>query len=164
MKVGLLSDTHGFLDEKIFAYFSECEEIWHAGDFGSTKVASDLSAYRKLRAVYGNIDDQEIKNMFAEECIFNLHGIKVYMTHIGGYPPRYTLAIRKKLDDIKPDLFICGHSHIIRIIKDTKRDLLHINPGAAGRQGFHKVRSIVIFKIRSERIEELQVIELGARA
>ena len=164
MRIGLLSDTHGMLDQKIFSYFADCEEIWHAGDFGSITVADELSAFRKLRGVYGNIDDMEIRSQYPEECVFNVNGIKVLLIHIGGYPPRYTLTIKKKLDEFKPNLFICGHSHIVKIIRDPVRGLLHINPGAAGWQGFHKIRSIVRFSIISGKIEDLQLIDLGKRA
>jgi putative phosphoesterase len=164
MRIGLLSDTHGFIDEKILNYFSECDEIWHAGDFGSIEVVKDLSAFRRLRGVFGNIDDLDVRSRYPEECIFKVSGIKVFITHIGGYPPKYTLPIRYKLDEIKPGLFICGHSHIPKIINDPDRGLLHINPGAAGRQGFHRMRSIVRFSIVSGKIENLQLIELGKRA
>jgi len=164
MRIGVISDTHGFLDENIFKYFDECDEIWHAGDIGSIDITSKLSDFKKLRGVYGNIDDREIQLKHQIELNFKLEGIKVYMTHIGGYPPRYTPAIRKKLDLIKPDLFICGHSHIVKIVNDSDRGLLHINPGAAGRQGFHKKRTLVRFSILTGKIKNLQLIELGGRA
>jgi len=164
MRIGLLSDTHGFLDDRILSYFSECDEIWHAGDFGSIEVVNQLTAFRRLRGVFGNIDDLNIRSQYPEECIFEVNGIKVFITHIGGYPPRYTLPIRKKLDEIRPDLFICGHSHILKIVNDPDRGLLHINPGAAGRQGFQRMRSIIRFSIVSGKIENLQLIELGKRA
>ena len=164
MNIGVLSDTHGFLDERIFKYFKDCEEIWHAGDIGSTDIIKRLSGFKKLRGVYGNIDDSEIRQIFPVENIFKVGGITVYMTHIGGYPPHYTKPILKKLDNLQPDLFICGHSHIVKIMKDEERDLIYLNPGAAGRQGFHKKKTIVRFRIAAGRIENLQLIELGKRA
>ena len=164
MKIGLISDTHGFLDEKIFKYFEACDEIWHAGDIGSIDIHNKLTGFKKLRGVYGNIDDWEIRQKYPVELIFELGGIKVYMTHIGGYPPRYTPAIRNKLNLVKPDLFICGHSHILKIMNDRYRGILHINPGAAGMQGIHKKRTLVRFSMDIGKIENLQVIELGRRA
>lgn len=164
MKIGLLSDTHGYLDQRIIEHFNDCDEIWHAGDFGSMEVVHAISSRWKLRGVHGNIDDPSIRSDFPVENTFELDGLKVYLTHIGGYPPIYTPLIRKKLDLINPDLFICGHSHIIRIMKDQERKILHINPGAAGMQGFHKIRSIVRLEIRNREIKNLQVIELGKRA
>jgi len=164
MKIGLLSDTHGFFDEKIYEYFKECDEIWHAGDIGSIDIAERLSEFKKLRGVYGNIDDREIQHAYPAEEIFELDGIVVFMIHIGGYPPKYTSSIRHKLDEIRPGLFICGHSHIVKIMNDQDRRLVHINPGAAGNQGFHKMRTIVRFEIVTGKIKNLQLIELGRRA
>ena len=164
MKIGLLSDTHGYLDQRIIEHFIDCDEIWHAGDVGSMEVVQSISSRWKLRGVYGNIDDPEIRNEFPLETAFEINGLRVYITHIGGYPPKYTPYIRKRLDMINPDLFICGHSHIIRIISDEERGILHINPGAAGLQGFHKIRSIVRFDIQYGEIKNLQLIELGKRA
>jgi putative phosphoesterase len=164
MKVGLLSDTHGFLDERILGYFEECDEIWHAGDIGSMEIANQLSSFKKLQACYGNIDNLEVREKYPAEQIFEINGIKVFMTHIGGYPPIYSPQIIKRLDNTRPQLFICGHSHIVKIMHDPKRELLHINPGAAGKQGFHKIRTIVRFRILAGKIEQVQLIELGKRA
>jgi putative phosphoesterase len=164
MKIGLLSDTHNFLDEKIFKYFEECDEIWHAGDIGSIEIADQLSDFKVLRAVYGNIDEPSLRHRYSEELVFEIEGLKVFMIHIGGYPPKYNKSIRSKLDEVNPDLFICGHSHIAKIINDPERKLLHINPGAAGRQGIHHMKSIVRFSILGGGIENIQLIELGKRA
>lgn len=164
MKVGLLSDTHGFLDENILKYFEGCDEIWHAGDIGSIDIADQLSDYKSFRAVHGNIDEPSLQYRYPEELIFDIGGLRVFMIHIGGYPPKYNKSLRTKLDEINPDLFICGHSHIVKIVNDPERKLLHINPGAAGKQGFHYLRSIVRFSISVGKIENVQLIELGKRA
>lgn len=165
IRIGLLSDTHGYLNEKIFDYFKECDEIWHAGDIGDIPTADQLEAFRPLRAVCGNIDGHELRSRYPEDLFFNVEGISVYMTHIGGYPPKYNRRTRTLVRERKPDLFIDGHSHILKIMRDENiPNLLHINPGAAGRQGFHKVSTIVRFSIDSGKISDLQVIELGKRA
>lgn len=164
MKVGLLSDTHNFLDENIYKYFEECDEIWHAGDIGSIEIADQLSNFKLFRAVYGNIDGFSLRHKYPEELVFEIEGLRVFITHIGAYPPKYNRIIRSRLDEINPGLFICGHSHIAKIMNDTERKLLHINPGAAGRQGFHHMRSIVRFNILGGKIENIQLIELGKRA
>ena len=163
MKIGLISDTHGFLDERVFKYFKEVDEIWHAGDLGTVEVLDELSHFKKLRSVYGNIDNSEIRNLIPENQIFTINNLKVWMIHIGGYPPKYSRSIKNLLDKNQPDIFICGHSHIVRIMKDSSRNLLHINPGAAGKQGFHSVRTIVRFEINGEKINNMQLIELGPR-
>ena len=164
MNVGLLSDTHNFLDENIYKYFKDCDEVWHAGDIGSIEIANQLSDFKLFRAVYGNIDDSSLRHKYPEELIFEIEGLKVFIVHIGAYPPSYNKGIRSRLDEVNPGLFICGHSHIARIIHDPERKLLHINPGAAGRQGFHYIRSIVRFNISGGKIENIQLIELGKRA
>ena len=164
MRIGLLSDTHNFLDENIFKYFEECDEIWHAGDIGSIEIADKLTNFKVFRAVHGNIDESSLRIKYPEELIFETEGLKVFIVHIGGYPPRYNKSIRNRLDEINPGLFICGHSHIAKIVNDPERELLHINPGAAGRQGFHYVRSIVRFSISEGKIENIQLIELGKRS
>ena len=164
MKVGLLADTHDFLDENIFKYFEECDEIWHAGDIGSMDIVNQLSGFKALRAVYGNIDGSSLRHKYPEELIFEIEGLKILIIHIGGYPPKYTKSIRSRLDEVNPGLFICGHSHMAKIISDPERKLLHINPGAAGRQGFHHLRSIVRFSIQGGKIQDIQLIELGKRA
>ncbi len=164
-RIGLLSDTHGFLNPKIFGYFEECDEIWHAGDIGITDTADQLEKFKPLRAVYGNIDGKDLRARYPEDLFFTLEGVRIYMTHIGGYPPRYNSRVRKIIQQEKPDLFIDGHSHILKIMRDPNIDnLLHINPGAAGKQGFHKISTLVRFSLDSGAIKDLQVIELGKRA
>lgn len=162
-RIGLLSDTHSHLDESIFGYFKECDEIWHAGDIGDSAVVDRLEAFRPLRAVYGNIDDAAMRRRFPEDLRFECEGVDVLLTHIGGYPGRYSKRIREAIRNNPPRLFICGHSHILKVMPDKKYGLLHINPGAAGVQGFHQVRTIVRFTLDGGNIQDLQVIELGGR-
>jgi uncharacterized protein len=163
MKIGLLSDTHGHLDPKIFEYFSECDEIWHAGDIGTMEVLEQLEKFKPCRAVYGNIDDHKIRTATIEDLWFECDGLTVWITHIGGYPPKYNKRIKSILKERTPDLFICGHSHILKVIRDPIHDLIHINPGAAGVQGFHKVKTLIRFDIEEKKIKNMQVIELGGR-
>ncbi len=162
-RIGLLSDTHSHLDDSIFQYFEECDEIWHAGDIGDAEVAGRLEAFRPLRAVYGNIDDMLMQRRFPEDLRFVCEGVDVFITHIGGYPGRYSKRAREIIRQNPPRLFICGHSHILKVMPDKKYGLLHINPGAAGQEGFHKVKTIVRFTLESGAIRDLQVIELGGR-
>lgn len=162
MRIGLLSDTHGFLDERIFLHFKECDEIWHAGDIGDIHVYEQLNRFKVLRAVYGNIDGGDLRHLLGSELIMNIENVKVWMTHIAGYPPNYIPAIKARMAEIKPNLLICGHSHILRIMPDVNiKDFLYVNPGAAGIQGFHKVRTLVRFTIAGNKISEMQVIELN---
>jgi putative phosphoesterase len=163
MKIGLLSDTHGYLDEKIYDYFSNCDEVWHAGDIGSKEILTDLERFKPLRAVYGNIDGKEIRTIFPEDLFFPCEGLQVWMTHIGGKPPRYTPRILKVLKGQAPDIFICGHSHILKIARDDRLNMLFLNPGAAGKQGFHKFRTIVRFTVTEKKITAMEAIELGKR-
>jgi len=163
LRIGLLSDTHSFLDDTIFKYFEEVDEIWHAGDIGTTDVMEKLEAFRPVRAVFGNIDDAKTRNIYPEDLLFELEGIKIFITHIGGYPGRYNLRARGIIDEYQPKLFICGHSHILKVMPDNKRKLLHINPGACGHHGFHKMRTIIRFSIEEGNIFDLEVIELGKR-
>lgn len=163
-KIGLISDTHGYLDEKVFEYFAACDEIWHAGDIGTSEVMSQLEAFRPVVAVYGNIDGTDLRHTYPEDQVFEREGKTIWITHIGGYPPAYNRRVLKQIDIIKPYLFICGHSHIVKVVSDKKRlPLIHINPGAAGRQGFHKMRTIMRFDLSEEGIKNLQLIELGKR-
>ena len=162
-RIGLLSDTHSHLDESIFQYFEECDEIWHAGDIGASEVADKLEAFRPLRAVYGNIDDPAMRRRFPEDLRFECEGVDVLMTHIGGYPGCYSKRVREIIRQKPPRLFICGHSHILKVMPDKKYGLLHINPGAAGQQGFHKVKTIVRFTLVEGDIKDLQVVELGVK-
>lgn len=164
MKIGLLSDTHSWLEERVFHHFQNCDEIWHAGDIGSLKLADDLAAFKPLRAVYGNIDGAELRRVFSEDLHFEIAGLKVYMTHIGGYPGKYPARIRHQLAEKRPGLFICGHSHILKVMPDPVFKLLHINPGAAGNHGFHQVKTLVRFAIVAGAIKNLQAIELGPRS
>ncbi len=164
-RIGLLSDTHGWLDDSIFDYFSGVDEIWHAGDIGDVAVADRLEAFKPFRAVYGNIDGGALRVRYPEDQIFTLEGVSVWMTHIGGYPPRYAPRVKNRILTINPKLFISGHSHILKVMPDPQRPgSLHINPGAAGRYGFHLEKTIVRFALNEGRIENLEVINLGKRA
>jgi len=162
-RIGLISDTHGYLDPSVLRHFTECDEIWHAGDFGNTALVHELQAFKPLKGVYGNIDGTEIRSTFPETLIFDCEEVKVLMTHIGGYPGRYHPAIKKQLELHRPLLFISGHSHILKIQFDEKLQCLHINPGAAGKQGWHNVRTIVLFDIDGKMIKNCRVVELGSR-
>ena len=164
MKIGLLSDTHGWINPRIFDHFEKCDEIWHAGDIGSIETADSLSAFKPLKAVYGNIDDAVIRRSFRENLHFMSEGMKVWLTHIGGYPGNYDRRVRQELIDKPPDIFICGHTHITRVIYDKKMNLLYINPGAAGYKGFHKVMTVIRFQIDGREIHDMEVIELGERS
>ena len=158
-KIGLLSDTHGWLNPAVFEFFKDCDEIWHAGDIGSADVADALSAFKPLKAVYGNIDDQKIRLMFPKINIFTVENVKVMMTHIGGYPGRYEPGIKELIIKEKPNIFISGHSHILKVMRDNNYDLLHINPGAAGNSGFHKIITMVRFQIDGNEIKKMEVYE-----
>ena len=162
-RIGLLSDTHGFLDPQIFTYFAHCDEIWHAGDFGPHAIANELEAFKPLRGVYGNIDDGQMRRRFPERLALTCGGLKVCMQHIGGYPGRYAPGVKQWLQQEKAGLFISGHSHILKVKPDAALNCLHINPGAAGKQGWHTVRTIVRFGIENGKLQELEVIELGKR-
>lgn len=164
MKIGLLSDTHSYLDDKVFKYFDQCDEIWHAGDIGNLEVADKLEAFKPLRAVWGNIDGHELRVRYPEHMRWECEGKRIYMAHIGGKPPTYNPEIRKRMNANMPDIFICGHSHILRVMRDPKRPgLLYLNPGAAGKHGFHKVKTMLRFEITEGRIQNMEVIELGNR-
>ncbi len=164
MKIGLLSDTHGYMDERILHHLQGCDEIWHAGDIGTEAVTRELAKVAPLRVVWGNIDGRELRQQFQEHQRFTCEGKKVWMTHIGGAPPRYNPAIRPLLKEEKPDIFICGHSHILRVVQDPALKVLYLNPGAAGRHGFHKVRTMLRFTLSNGAISEMQVVELGLRS
>lgn len=158
-RIGLLSDTHGWLNPAIYDFFKDCDEIWHAGDIGNDDVAIELVAFKKLRAVYGNIDDWEIRADYPQYQIFNIENIKVVMTHIGGYPNAYAPGIKQILWEEKPDIFISGHSHILKVMRDQKLGLLHLNPGAAGMKGFHKKITMLRFQIDGKEISNLEIYE-----
>ena len=163
LRIGLISDTHHFLDDNVFRHFDTCDEIWHAGDFGTAALAGRLSAFKPLRGVYGNIDGQDIRSLYPEKLRWTSEEVDVYMTHIGGYPPRYNPQVKKELMANPPKLFICGHSHILKIMYDDKLQCLHMNPGAAGNQGWHKVRTLIRFTIDGKNMRDCEVIELGSR-
>ena len=164
MKIGLISDTHSYIDDRILHHLSGCDEIWHAGDFGSLDVSEALAALAPLRGVYGNIDDQQIRRIHPKVQRFVVAGLDVLITHIGGYPGKYHPDIRLEIKTNPPQLFISGHSHILKIMPDKNiPGLLHLNPGAAGKQGFHKIRTLLTFEINAGKLEKLQVIELGKR-
>lgn len=164
MKILLLSDTHGYIDKKIVAYASEADEVWHAGDIGNIEVTNQLSEVAKLRAVFGNIDSHKIRQVFPLHQKFELQGVKVWITHIGGYPRLYSPAVREEIKLNPPDLFICGHSHILKVMPDKNLNLLHMNPGAVGKHGFHQKRTMLRFEINFSKIEKLEVIDFGKRA
>ncbi len=157
--IGLLSDTHGYLDPAVLVHFKDCDEIWHAGDFGEN-VSEQLGDFKPLRGVYGNIDNATLRLKHPEDLFFYCEQVKVYITHIGGYPPRYNARVREVIKQQKPQLFIDGHSHILKVLYDKNFECLHINPGAAGRQGWHKVRTMIRFKVDGSRIFDLEVIEI----
>ncbi len=161
--IGLISDTHGFLDPAVFEHFKSCDEIWHAGDVGTVVIANDLKALKPLRGVFGNIDGHDVRSVYPQKLVWQCEGITVYMTHIGGYPKRYAPGIKQELVNNKAGLFICGHSHILKIIYDQEINCLHMNPGAAGKQGWHKVRTLIRFAIDGKEIKNCEVIELGMR-
>lgn len=160
-KILLLSDTHRFIDDVICRHAKEADEIWHAGDIGSLDVTDRLSSIRPVRAVYGNIDGDKIRSMFNETEIFMCENIKVYITHIGGYPGAYAKGIKEELQLNCPHLFVCGHSHILKVMRDKNlNNMLHLNPGAIGNHGFHQVRTMLKFEINKTGISNLNVIEL----
>ena len=161
IRIGLLSDTHAYWDEKYLEYFEPCDEIWHAGDIGSVEVAERLAAFRPFRAVYGNIDGQAIRKLYPQVNRFTVDDTEVLIKHIGGYPGKYDPSIIGSLMTRPPKLFISGHSHILKVKYDKTLDMLHINPGAAGMSGFHKVRTLVRFVIERGTFKDLEVIELA---
>lgn len=158
-KIILLSDTHHTLDERIFPHLKDCDEIWHAGDIGKLEVTDQLKKFAPLRAVWGNIDDHSAKKEFRETTYFKCEQVKVMMTHIGGYPGRYSKGIKDILIRKQPNLFISGHSHILKVMHDKKLNILHMNPGAIGNYGWHKVKTILAFDVEGKDIKNLRVIE-----
>ncbi len=160
-KIGLMSDTHSHLDPKIFDYFKDVDEIWHAGDIGKIDLATQLADFKHFRAVYGNIDENTaVEHKYPLDLHFECEGLSVYMTHIGGYPGKYSLRAKKIIENKRPNLFITGHSHILKIMRDPKFDLVHINPGACGVEGWHKVKTIVRFSIIEGKIHDVEIIEM----
>ncbi|MEO5564334.1 MAG: metallophosphoesterase family protein [Chitinophagaceae bacterium] len=162
-RIGLISDTHGFLDKQVFKFFESCDEIWHAGDFGTMEVAEKLAAFKPLRGVYGNVDDQDIRAIYPETISFKCEEVKVMIIHIGGYPPKYNPQSKPLIKKFKPKLFISGHSHILKVIYDDEIDCLHMNPGAAGREGWQDMRTIMRFTIDIDNIKDAEIIKLGKR-
>jgi putative phosphoesterase len=162
-RIGLISDTHGFLDEAVFKHFEVCDEVWHAGDFGNAEIAGQLASLKPLKGVYGNIDSNDIRTLYPEQLVFSCEQVKVMIRHIGGSPPKYNPETRKKLAVHQPQLFISGHSHILKVMYDEKIQCLHMNPGAAGKHGWHKVRTLIRFVIDGKEMKDCEVIELGGR-
>lgn len=162
-KILLLSDTHSYIDNRILQHAQEADEIWHAGDIGNLKVTDALSQTNSLRAVYGNIDSEEARRSFPLNNRFELENLDIWITHIGGYPGRYEKRVIEELNENPPDIFISGHSHILKVMRDKKRDIMHFNPGAAGNHGFHKVRTMIRFEIDRGNIKNPEVIELAKR-
>lgn len=158
-KILLLSDTHSYIGDDIIKYVKQVDEVWHAGDIGNLEVTDKIKSIKPLRAVYGNIDNAEARSEFPLNNVFFCEEVKVWITHIGGYPGRYNPNIREQLKLNPPDLFICGHSHILKVIQDKKLNLLHMNPGAIGKHGFHKARTMLRFQIEGKKISNLEVIE-----
>ncbi len=163
MKILLLSDTHGYLDEGILKHAAAADEIWHAGDFGNIELADQLQKIKPLRGVWGNIDGKDVRIVYPLDNRFTIDGLDVWMTHIDGYPGHYEQRVRNILTAYPPQLFICGHSHILKVMRDAKYNMLCMNPGAAGVHGFHKVRTMIRFEINKGKIEKPEVIELGLR-
>ncbi len=162
-KIGLISDTHSHWDDKFVKYFQFCDEIWHAGDIGHINIVDKLNKIAPLKGVHGNIDNNTIRQEFSKELLIKHGNIKIFMTHIGGYPLKYNKYCKNKLTYLKPQIFICGHSHVCKIVYDKNFKLLYINPGAAGIIGIHKVRTIIRFELHQDNIKNLEVVELGLR-
>jgi uncharacterized protein len=163
MRIGLLSDTHGYLDEAVFRYFAECDELWHAGDFGSIEILDRLQEHKPVRGVYGNVDGAQLRAALPQDLSWECDGLKVFMTHIGGYPGNYDPRAGKELRRLRPGLFICGHSHILKVTRDTGLGILHMNPGACGHKGWHLVRTLLRFTVEAGKISAVEAIELGPR-
>lgn len=163
MKISLISDNHSYDGADLLEHLKGSDEIWHAGDIGSLSSLDKIKTIAPIKAVYGNIDDTEVRNEYDLNLEWGCEGLKIFMTHIGGYPGRYKERVRKLLEEIKPDLYICGHSHICKVVKDKRLDLLHMNPGAYGHHGFHKIRTFLKFEINEANLSNLRVVELGYR-
>ena len=162
-RIGIISDTHSYLDEQVFGYFKDVDMIWHAGDIGAQAVTDQLKAFKPLYAVYGNIDDANIRAEFPENQIIYIEGCKIFITHIAGAVGKYTTRVNSIILQEKPDILVCGHSHIVKVMKDPKYNFLHINSGAAGIHGFHKMRTIIRFEINNGKPQKMELIELGLR-
>lgn len=162
-KILLLSDTHSHIDEQVLKYVKQADEVWHAGDIGNLKVTDTIKRLKPLKAVFGNIDDDKARLEFPEHLRFRCEAVDVWITHIGGYPHKYNIRVKEEIHKNPPNLFICGHSHILKVMFDKKLNLLHMNPGACGKHGFHKVRTMLRFVIDGEQIKNLEVVELEKR-
>ena len=163
LRIGLMSDTHGFVDDAIFQYFDQCDEVWHAGDFGPVEVLDSLKLFKPICGVWGNVDGAEVRAELPRELEWECAGVKVFMVHIGGYPGNYDRRIKAHLNRMRPGLFICGHSHILKIMRDPAIGLIHMNPGASGHHGWHTMRTLLRFSVEDGRIHEVEAIELGPR-
>jgi len=163
MQIGLISDNHGYDGADILKYVKDCDEVWHAGDIGKLESLEAISEISKIRAVYGNIDDTDVRNVYPLDLHWTCEGMKIYMTHIGGYPCRCKKKVYAELKKSQPDIYICGHSHICKVMRDKELDIMHMNPGAYGHHGFHKMRTILKFKIEEGVLLDLSVVELGYR-
>jgi putative phosphoesterase len=163
IKILLLSDTHNYIGDDIIKYVKQADEVWHAGDIGDLKVTDEIIKHKPLRAVYGNIDSAQIRVAFPEHHKFRCEKVDVWITHIGGYPNKYDVRVREDIKQNRPDLFICGHSHILKVMPDKKLDLLYMNPGAIGKYGLHKVRTMLRFEINGKKIQNLEVIEFSRK-
>lgn len=163
-RIGLISDTHGFIPKRLFTLFKDVDEIWHAGDIGNIHVMDELTAFKPLRAVFGNIDDHNIRLSFPEFQLFELEGVRVLITHIGGKPGKYVSRLHEKALEYKPNLIICGHSHILLVQHDKLHNALWLNPGACGNKGFHAIQTALRFELNDGKIEHMEVIEFGKRS
>lgn len=163
MRIGLISDTHSYMEEDILQHLEECDEIWHAGDIGEVDLADKLEDFKPFKAVYGNIDDKIVRTVYPLDLFFEVEGLSVFMTHIGGYPGTYTGRVKEILREKRPALYICGHSHILKVMRDKELNMIHMNPGAAGHHGFHVMRTLLRFDIDNAKIQNVEVIELGKR-
>lgn len=162
-RIGLIADTHNYLDDAVFKHFESCDEIWHAGDFGTSLISDALKNFKPLRGVYGNIDGFDIRSEYPETLVWECEQVKIFMTHIGGYPPKYNPKTKGLLIESKPQLVISGHSHILKVMYDNILNCLHMNPGSAGKHGWHKVRTLIRFVIDGKDIKQCEIIELGNR-
>jgi putative phosphoesterase len=163
MKIGLISDTHGWIHPSLYEHFKECDEIWHAGDIGNIQTADSIASFKPLRAVYGNIDDSIVRSSFQESLRFSVEEMNFWMIHIGGNPGKYSPKVKADIYSNPPDVFICGHSHIAKVVFDKRAGSLYINPGAAGYTGFHKYMTAIRFQIHGKKIHDLELIEMGER-
>ena len=163
MKIGLMSDTHSYLDPKVIEHFESCDEVWHAGDIGSVDVAKAMEDFKPFKAVWGNIDNKKLRELYPLDLRFDCNGLDVFITHIGGYPGRYHKRVKTILSENPPQLYICGHSHILKVMPDRNLGFLHMNPGACGNVGYHKVKTLLRFDIENGKVQNLEAIEIGKR-